>query len=95
MPAKLGEHVPVAVAILDTIRRDHLRPEQPQRINDNVPLPTDGFFSRIVAAGSALLGCFDALAAEGFGVLHACRRTRSRSWSGRFVQVPLGCQSRE
>ena len=64
VPAKLREHVPAAVAVLHTGGRDHDRPEQSQRVNDNVPLPADDFFPRNVAAWSTLLRRFDTLAVE-------------------------------
>lgn len=53
-----------ADAVLHVGGRDAQRPHQTKRINDQVPLAAEYFFSRVVAAWPALLGRLDGLAVE-------------------------------
>jgi hypothetical protein len=65
LAAKRLQHLPSAVAVLYVSWRDDQYPQEPKRIDHDVPLPADYlFFSPVVASRPALLCCLNALAVD-------------------------------
>lgn len=81
------QHLLTAIAVLDVRRMHAYRENQPERIDNNMPLSPGDFLAGIVPMSSSFCGaavltdCESMIAAEGVGLRPARRRTFSRNLS--------------